>query len=96
MASGEAEGQVQCWCCGVGRPPDAVVHLEDHPEVALCLPCAHFVHQQARSREDAARPSPSARVRDVLRAGRRQVLRRGWQTKPVLGPLLRWLGRRLP
>ena len=91
-----AGDRVQCWCCGSSSSPDRVVRLGDHPEVALCLRCAHWVHQQARSREDAARPTPATRVRDVLRAGRREVLRRGWHRAPVIGRLLRWLGPRLP
>jgi hypothetical protein len=60
------------------------------------LRCGHFLHQQARAREDALRPSPASRLRDGLRAGRRIVVDRGWQQKPVIGRPLRWLGRRLP
>lgn len=93
---GEFGGHVQCWCCGATRPPDAVVRLGNHPEVTLCFRCAHWAHQQARSREDAARPSPAALARDVLRAGRREVMQRGWHRRPVIGPVLRWLGPRLP
>jgi hypothetical protein len=95
-AGGESTGPLQCWCCGQRRDEADVVRLGDHPEVAVCLGCAHFLHQQARGREDAARPSPAARVRDGLRAGRRLVMRRGWQHKLVIGPVLRRLGRRLP
>ena len=95
-AIGEDDGQVRCWCCGARRPPGEVVRLGNHPEVALCFRCAHWAHHQARSSEDATRPTPAARVRDVLRAGRREVMRRGWHHKPILGPVLRWLGPRLP
>jgi hypothetical protein len=95
-AGGSAEVEISCWCCGQQYRESAVVRLGDHPEVAVCLGCAHFLHQQARRREDAARPSPAARVRDGLRAGRRLVLRRGWQDAPVIGPVLRRLGPRLP
>jgi hypothetical protein len=95
-AGGESTGPMQCWCCGQRRAEADVVRLGGHPEVAVCLPCAHFLHQQARGREDAARPSPAARVRDGLRAGRRLVMRHGWQHKPLIGPVLRWLGPRLP
>jgi hypothetical protein len=91
-----APGQVTCWCCGEPRPESAVVHLGSHPEAAVCLRCAHFLHQQARGREDAARPSAAARVRDGLRAGRRLVMRRGLHKAPVIGRVLRWLGPRLP
>ena len=92
----EADGRVQCWCCGAHQAPDAVVRLGNHPEVALCLRCAHWAHHQARAREDAERSHPGARLRDVLRAGRREVMRRDWHRKPVIGPVLRWLGPRLP
>ena len=72
------------------------MHLGDHPEVAVCLDCAHFLHQRARAVEDAQRPSPAGRVRDGLRAVRSLVMARRWHEKPVLGPVLRWLGARLP
>jgi hypothetical protein len=62
----------------------------------VCLACAHFLHQRARSVEDARRPSAAARARDGLRAVRRLVIARGWHEKRVIGPLLRWLGARLP
>ena len=91
-----AAGEVDCWCCGA-RPPEAgVVRLGGHPEAAVSLRCAHFLHQQARAREDADRPTPAGRLRDGLRAGRALVLRRGWHQKPVIGPVLRRLGPRLP
>lgn len=95
-ASGGAIDEVACWCCGRPTPETDVVHLGEHPEVVVCLPCAHYLHQRARDSEDSRRPSPAARVRDGLRAGRRLVMRRGWHTRPVIGPALRWLGRRLP
>jgi len=92
----ESGDPVQCWCCGQHHGERDVVRLGNHPEVAVCLRCAHFLHQQARGREDVARPSPAALLRDGVRAGRRLVMRRGWQHKPVIGPALRWLGPRLP
>jgi hypothetical protein len=92
----QATGEVACWCCGHQRAESDVVRLGEHPEVAVCLGCAHFLHQRARGREDAARPSPASRVRDALRAGRRLVMRRGWHQAPVLGRVLRRLGQRLP
>ena len=90
------DGMVRCWCCGQHRPVEQVVHLGSHPEVAVCLGCAHFLHQQARAREDELRPSLTGRGRDVLRAGRALVMRRGWHRAPGVGRVLRWLGRRLP
>jgi hypothetical protein len=74
----------------------SVVRLGEHPEAAVCFGCAHFLHQRARAQEDAARPSLGARARDLLRAARELVIRRGWHTLPVIGPMLRSLGSRLP
>ena len=95
-STSESGGEIACWCCGQRRAPASVVHLGDHPEVAVCLRCAHFLHKQARGREDALRSSPAARVRDVLRAARWQVVRRGWHRTPGIGRLLRRLGRHTP
>ena len=91
-----ASGPESCWCCGQAHPDSEMIQLGEHPEAAVCLRCAHFLHQQARGREDAARPSLAVRGRDVLRAGRREVMRRGWHRQPFIGPVLRWLGPRLP
>jgi hypothetical protein len=95
-AGGAASPEVACWCCGERHQELDVVRLGEHPEVAVCHGCAHFLHQRARAQEDAARPSPATRVRDLLRATRELVIRRGWHTRPVIGPLLRRLGTRLP
>jgi hypothetical protein len=95
-AGGDASGGIVCWCCGRRQPESRVVRLGGHPEIAVCLGCARFLHQQARAREDAARPTPAGRARDVLRTGRRLVIRRGWHTRPVIGPLLRRLDGWLP
>ena len=92
----ESGGRVSCWCCGQEQPESSVVRLGSHPEVAVCLRCARFLHQQARGREDALRVSPAARFRDGLRAARRLVIRRGWHQRRVIGPLLRRLGRHTP
>jgi hypothetical protein len=73
-----------------------LVHLGTHPEVTVCLRCAHFLHQQAGQREDALRPSLAGRLRDGLRRARRMVMAHGWHQRPVLGRPLRWLGQRFP
>jgi hypothetical protein len=92
----EAQDQQACWCCGNTYPSDALLHLGTHPEVAVCLGCAHYLHKRAGAREDEQRRSPAARVRDVLRYGRDLVIHRGWHRAPIIGPILRRLGRQLP
>lgn len=87
---------MECWCCGQPVPVGQVVLLGRHPEVAVCLRCAHFLHQQARAREDEERPSLAGRGRDVLRAARESVIRHGWHQAPGIGRVLRWMGPRLP
>jgi hypothetical protein len=86
----------QCWCCGSLEAPDRMVLLGDHPEVHLCLRCAHFVHQQAREIEDEGRHGPGPFARDQLRNLRAEVMRRGWHQNRFLGGTLRWLGKYLP
>ena len=89
-------GMVRCWCCAQQRPANQMLHLGSQPEVAVCLACAHFLHQRARAREDELHQSLAGRGRDVLRAGREFVVRRGWHHAPGVGRVLRWAGRRLP
>ncbi|MGN6636291.1 MAG: hypothetical protein ACTHJ6_12665 [Oryzihumus sp.] len=93
----EGEGVTQCWCCGSMHAPARMVHLGDHPEVHLCLRCAHFVHHQAWAIEDEGKRGPAAFARDQLRNLRAEVMRREWHaTTNVLGGLIRWIGRHLP
>jgi|SRR4051812_48276501 hypothetical protein len=94
--TGGPSGEVACWCSGQLLSEPDVLRLGEHPEAAVCLGCAHFLHQRARAREDEARPSPAARARDVLQAARGLVVRHGWQSRPVIGPLLRRLDTWLP
>ena len=86
----------ECWCCGKEHPATALLNLGSRPEATVCLWCADFLARRAGERRDRLRPSAAGRVRDVLRSGRRVVMARGWQTLPVVGPILRWLGRYLP
>ena len=88
-------GEVACRCCGT-RYADPQIRLGEHPGAGVCLRCAQFLHQQALAREDAARPSLATQARDVLRAVRELVIRRGWHTWPLVGPVLRRLGSWLP
>ena len=95
-ATEPAPAGTECWCCGRRVDERSLVRLGLHPEVAVCLRCVRFLGRQARALEDEARPSLGARARDVARAGRREVMRRGWHNRPLVGPVLRWLGSRLP
>jgi hypothetical protein len=86
----------RCWCCGTPNQETNLIRLNAHSEVAVCLPCADFLALRARERRDHRRPSLAGRGRDVLRAGRRTVVDHGWHRLPVVGPLLRRVGRYLP
>lgn len=92
----EIDGSAVCWCCGDQHAESSVVRLGDHPEVTLCLRCAHFVHRRAQAIEDAGVRTMATRARDVVRTSESFVIQHGLQCKPVIGPLLRWLGTRLP
>jgi NAD-dependent SIR2 family protein deacetylase len=74
VGSAGSGGEAECWCCGQQYPRERLVRMGSHPEVAVCFGCAHFLHQQARQREDALRPSIATRLRDALRRGRRLVM----------------------
>jgi hypothetical protein len=87
---------LECWCCGSAHQESELVRLGRHPEVGVCLNYAHYLHQQARGREDALNPSPATRARDVVRKVRQLVIRHQWHLKPIIGGPLRWLGRHLP
>ena len=90
------DGSVQCWCCDTRTASNQMVHLGNHPEVHLCLRCAHFVHQQAWAIEDRERRGPAAAARNTFRDVRAEVVRRGWHRNRVIGGRLRWIGRYLP
>jgi len=90
------DGDAQCWCCGSSRPVSQMVRLGLHPEVVLCLPCAHYVHRRARTVEDRGHAGLGVRTRHLLRRARERVIQRGWHQNRFLGPVLRWLDGRLP
>ncbi len=93
---GADDGKARCWCCSTVENLERMVHLGDHPEVRLCLRCAHFMHQQAWQIEDEGGDRPGGRARNGLRNLRAEVLRRGWHRNRLIGGRLRWLGRYLP
>jgi hypothetical protein len=92
----ESLARSQCWCCGQVVPPERLVHLGNHPEVALCIRCAHWASRQAKEIEDRSGTGVGVRVRDGMRVARRKVIERGWHRLPVFGALLRRLGRHTP
>ena len=92
----DAAETLHCWCCGTAYEESDLVRLGSHPEVAVCLACVHYLHLQARGREDARRRSLASRVRDQVRAARQLVIRQGLHRNRIIGAPLRWLGRHLP
>jgi hypothetical protein len=73
-----------------------MVHLGNHPEVALCLGCARWAAKEASEIEDRGRTGPLVFARDRLREARRAVVSRGWHRKPIIARPLRWIGRWMP
>ncbi|MEU4518872.1 hypothetical protein AB0F52_09150 [Amycolatopsis sp. NPDC024027] len=43
----------RCWCCGAERHDDELVHLGNHPDVAVCVGCDRWLHRGAIQLEDA-------------------------------------------
>jgi hypothetical protein len=86
----------QCWCCGAVDDPTRMVHLGNHPEVALCRACARWAAKQAWEIDDRTKTGLLVRVRERFRSLRRAVIDRGWHRSKLLGRPLRWLGDHLP
>lgn len=86
----------RCWCCGAERRDDELVHLGNHPEVAVCAGCARRLHRRATEIEDVRHPTTAARLRAVVLSARARVIDRGWHQRGVLGALLRRADRHLP
>ena len=89
-------GPLECWCCGRPHPARELVRLGSHPEVAVCLECAHFLHRRARRQQDETHPSAGSRLRRASESARSAVVERGWHRHPLIGGPLRWFGRHLP
>ena len=70
----------QCWCCGTTDDPSRMVHLGNHPEVALCIRCAHSVSKWAWEIKDQYKTGPLVIARDRFRAVRRHVIREAGNT----------------
>lgn len=86
----------ECWCCGAIDDPSRMVHLGNHPEVALCVRCARWAAKEAWEIEDKPKSGPLVFARDRFRALRHNVVRRGWHHHRLLGGPVRWIGKRLP
>jgi hypothetical protein len=86
----------ECWCCGMVDDPTRMIHLGNHPEVALCIRCGHWASKQAWAIEDRSKTGLGARVRDLFRLARQTVVRRGWHRNPIVGRGLKWLGKFVP
>lgn len=101
MATHTAEGvkgpgRPQCWCCGRIEDPATMVGLGNHPEVLVCVRCAHSLSKWAWELEDQTRTGPSVRVRQGFRRLRKTVVRHGWHHNRFIGRGLRWMGRFTP
>jgi hypothetical protein len=92
MAIGET-GESRCWCCGRAASEDTLVRLGNHPEVGVCLDCVGFLRRRARDRELSF---VRERLRSAADSIRGEVTARQWHRLPVIGPILRWVGRRSP
>jgi len=86
----------QCWCCGAIEDPLELVHLSNHPEVVVCIRCAHSLSKWAWEIEDQRRTGLAVRARDRFRRLRKTVVRHGWHNNRFVGRGLRWLGRFTP
>ncbi len=83
-------GQSACWCCGQITDEDALVHLENHPEVGICVRCVRFLSRRAGDHQASARRRHLRGAADSIRG---QVMSRGWHERPVIGPVLLWINR---
>ena len=89
-------GRSQCWCCGTVDDPARFVHLGNHPEVVVCIRCAHSLSKWAWELDDEARTGLAVRARDSFRRLRKTVVRHGWHNNKLLGRGLRRIGRFTP
>lgn len=86
----------RCWCCGSERPEAELVRLGAHPEVGVCLDCAHWLRRRAIARHDERHRTPPAWLRARLQAVRDYVIGKGLHERGLLGSLLRRIDRHLP
>jgi hypothetical protein len=96
VVEGEEPSSSQCWCCGSIEHPGKLVHLGNHPEVGVCIRCAHSLSKWAWELEDQTRTGLAVRARGGIRRLRKTVVQRGWHHNKILGRALRRLGRFTP
>lgn len=73
-----------------------MVRLGNHPEVTVCIRCAHSLSKWAWALEDRDRTSLASRTRDAFRSLRKTVVQRGWHHNRFVGRYIRWLGKHTP
>ena len=73
-----------------------MVRLGNHPDVVLCLPCARWAAKQAAAIEDELRSGLLVSLRGRMRELLSGVIRRGWHRNPVVGRVIRRIGRYWP
>lgn len=84
-----------CWCCGSRFAEAELVRLGEHPEVAICLGCARFLHRRAQERFDENSTGLPVRIRRIVGAARGAIVARGWHDRRFIGRLLRRIDRYL-
>jgi hypothetical protein len=72
---------------------DALVRLDNDPEVGICVKCAHFLGRRVR---DYQATVLRQRLRGAAESIRREGMARGWHEYPVTGPAFRLISRHLP
>lgn len=92
----ELASRSECWCCGAIEDSAKVVHLGNHPEVALCMRCARWASKQANEIEDSSRTGLAVMLRNRARVARGVVIHKGWHRIPIIGAALRQLGPHTP
>lgn len=93
-AIGGIPGEARCWCCNGSFPADRLVHLGAHPEVGVCRRCVRYLGR--RSAQLPGRATPATSIHRAGQQVREWVMVRGLHEGPLLGRVLRWIGRLLP
>jgi hypothetical protein len=82
-----------CWCCGDTYPDRDLVHLGEHPEVAVCAGCARYLNRRSRAANATVTSRPLYISAEKIR---NTIMARGWHEHPKIGPGLKWLDRHVP